>query len=213
MLDFEGAIFDLDGTLFESMDVWYEIDIEFLAKRGCKASPEYAAKIVSMTFQETAKYTIEYFGLNETVQEIMQEWFEMAIDRYSNQVRLKPRAKEYLMHLREQGVKLGTATSLPKVLAEPALRNNGVYHLFDAFASTDEVARGKEFPDVYLLAAKRLEIPPGRCVVFEDILPGLRAAKAAGMRPYGVFDQSSKHHESEMEELSEVFIRDFGELL
>ena len=78
---------------------------------------------------------------------------------------------------------LGTATSLPRMLAEPALKNNRIYHLFDAFTTTDEAGRSKEYPDVYLLAAKRLGVPPGNCIVFEDILPGIKAVRAAGMRP------------------------------
>ncbi len=213
MADFKAAIFDLDGTLLESMDVWHQIDVDFLAKRGLDVPSEYVAKITSMSFKQTAEYTIEYFGLNETVEQITREWFEMAIDRYSNQVRLKPNAKQYLKSLKQRGIKLGTATSLPEVLATPALKNNGIYRLFDAFTSTDEVSRGKNYPDIYLMAAQKLNVSPQHCVVFEDILPGVKSALAAGMRVYGVYDRSSKSYQEEIKSLAEVYIRNFAELL
>ncbi|MGI6621234.1 MAG: HAD family hydrolase [Bacillota bacterium] len=213
MLDFEAAIFDLDGTLLDSMGVWHEIDIEFLGRRGIDVPGEYISAVNSKGFRETAEFTIEYFNLDVTPEELMDEWFETAVDKYSRKVRLKPSAREYLIFLKEHGIKLGTATSLPRMLAEPALKNNRIYHLFDAFTTTDEAGRSKEYPDVYLLAAKRLGVPPGNCIVFEDILPGIKAVRAAGMRPYGVYDKSSEHHRDEIKALSEIYIRDFGEIL
>ena len=92
---------------------------------------------------------------------------------------------------------------MPRMLAEPALKNNRIYHLFDAFTTTDEAGRSKEYPDVYLLAAKR-RCSAGNCIVFEDILPGIKAVRAAGMRPYGVYDKSSEHHQDEIKALSEI---------
>jgi len=213
VLDFEAAIFDLDGTLLDSMDVWRQIDIDFLGRRGFDVPADYIAAICSMSFRETAEYTVEYFNLDEPPEDLMEEWFQMAIDRYSTEVRLKPYAKEYLLFLKERGIKLGTATSLPRSLAEPALKNNGVYHLFDAFTTTEEAGRSKEYPDVYLLAARKLGVEPGNCIVFEDILPGIKAIRAAGMRPYGVYDKSSEHHQAEIKAMSEVYVRDFGQLL
>ena len=213
MLDFEAAIFDLDGTLLDSMAIWHEIDIEFLGRRGLDVPDEYISAINSKSFRETAEYTIEYFGFDVTPEELMDEWFKMDIDKNSHQVRLKPNAKEYLLFLKGRGIKLGTASSLPRVLADPALKKNGVYHLFDAFTTTDEVGRSKEYPDIYLLAASKLGVQPGNCIVFEDILPGIKAVRAAGMHPYGVYDRSSEHHQEEIRALAEVYIRDFGELL
>ncbi len=213
MLDFEAAIFDLDGTLLDSMWVWEKIDIDFLDKRGFTVPVDYVTEITSKTFRETAEYTIDLFGLDETPEQIMSEWNQMAIDMYSNYVFLKPNAREYLLFLKEQGIKLGTATSLPGMLSEPALKNNGIYHLFDAFTTTDEVSRGKQHPDIYLLAAEKLNVSPGSCIVFEDILLGIKGIIAAGMRPYGVYDEYSKHDQAEIQALSEAYIRDFGELL
>ncbi|MGI6627820.1 MAG: HAD family hydrolase [Bacillota bacterium] len=213
MSDFKAAIFDLDGTLLDSMWVWEKIDLDFLAGRNLTVPDEYFGKIASMTYREVAEYTIALLGLDKTVKEIMEKWNQTALRAYAHDVTLKPNAKEYLLSLKRRGVKLATATSLPRMLSEPALKNNSVYGLFDVFCSTDEVSRGKEHPDVYLLAAKKLNVQPADCIVFEDILPGIRAIIAAGMRPYGVYDRSSENDQVQIQALSEVYIRDFGEIL
>ncbi|HHY17011.1 MAG TPA: HAD family phosphatase, partial [Firmicutes bacterium] len=158
MSDFKAAIFDLDGTLLDSMWVWEKIDLDFLAGRNLTVPDEYFGKIASMTYREVAEYTIALLGLDKTVKEIMEKWNQTALRAYAHDVTLKPNAKEYLLSLKRRGVKLATATSLPRMLSEPALKNNSVYGLFDVFCSTDEVSRGKEHPDVYLLAAKKLNV-------------------------------------------------------
>src|SRR5450759_1523760 len=159
MFDFKAAIFDLDGTLIDSMGVWEDIDIDFLAKRHLSVPEGYISEISAKSFKEAAEYTISLFGLKERAEDIIEEWNQMAIDEYSHHVPLKPYAKEYLLFLKGQGIKLGVATALPKVLYEPVLKNNGIYALFDAFASTDEVVHWKGSPDIYLLAAKNWVFP------------------------------------------------------
>lgn len=213
MPDFKAAIFDLDGTLLDSMWVWKKIDIDFLAKRNLAVPDKYVEGICSMSFRETAEYTIDFFGLKEKAEDIMAEWNQMAIDAYSHHVPLKPNVKEYLYILKEQGIKLGTATALPKELYEPVLKNNKVYDLFDAFTSADEVSRGKESPDIYLLAAKKLKVRPCDCIVFEDILPGIKSIVSAGMQAYGVYDKYSEQDQEQIRKLSNGYIFDFAELL
>ena len=213
MLDFEGALFDLDGTLLDSMWVWAKIDEEFLSRRGIEVPPDYFHTIAPMTFRQTAEYTRDLFGLKESPEEIMAEWNLMAMDAYVNKVGLKPYAKEYLKHLKENGIKLGTVTSLPDILSEPVLRRCGIYHLFDAFTTTDEVNRGKSNPCLYILAARKLGVSPEKCVVFEDTLDGVKGILAAGMRAWGVYDIHYGSYEDEMKELCEVYVRDFRQLL
>src|SRR5690554_3050759 len=212
MLDFKAAIFDLDGTLLDSMWVWEQIDLDFLAKRNLQVPVKYITEISAKSFREAAEYTISLFGLEECVEEIITEWNKMAMDKYSYDVPLKPHAKEYLLFLKAQGIKLGTATVLPRVLYEPALRNNEVYEFFAAHTSTDEVRRGKGSPDVYLLTAKKLGISPEHCIVFEDVLPGIEGIRAAGMRAYGVYDKYSQHEQAQIKELAEDYIYDFAEM-
>jgi haloacid dehalogenase superfamily, subfamily IA, variant 3 with third motif having DD or ED len=213
MPDFKAAIFDLDGTLIDSMGVWDKIDVDFLAKRNLPVPENYGSEISSKSFREAAEYTIALFGLNERVEDIMAEWNRMAIDEYGNHISLKYHAGEYLLSLKEQGIRLGVATALPKALYEPVLRNNGIYGLFDAFASNEEINRGKDSPEIYLLAAKRLHVPPCDCAVFEDILPGIRGIVSVGMQAYGVYDRTSEQDKEQIQALSRKYIYDFAELL
>ena len=211
MCHFSAAIFDLDGTLLDSMHVWEKIDIDFLFKRGIPVPDDYARTIAALSFQEVARYTIDRFSLETTEEEIMREWREMARHAYANEVRLKPHAKEYLTALKARGIKLATATSLHPELSEPALRNNGIYDFFDAHCSADEVGRGKEFPDVFLRAAEKLHVPPNTCIVFEDILPAIKSAKQAGMRVYCIQDAASRCDEAALKKIADGYLRDFSE--
>lgn len=213
MPDFKAAIFDLDGTLIDSLWVWEKIDTDFLAKRRLTVPDNYIKEINSKSFKEAAEYTVALFGLKESSEEIIDEWNRMALDMYSHHVPLKPHAQEYLLFLKERGVKLGIATALPQALYEPVLRNNGIYALFDAFASTVEVGCGKECPAVYLLAAQRLKAPPDSCIAFEDVLAGIKGIIAAGMKAYGVYDKYAEHEQALIKELAEAYIYDFAELM
>lgn len=208
--NFRGAIFDLDGTLLDSMHVWKDIDIEFLGKRGYGVPPGYSESLAGLSFLETAEKVIATFDLKETPQDIMQEWNKMAVEAYRNRVKLKPYAKEYLEHLKQKGTRLAVCTALSRELYEPALQSNGVFDYFDAFVSTDEVSRGKNFPDAYLLAAQRLGLSACDCAVFEDVLAAVRSALAAGMQVYGVFDPSSAHDQKEIQAIVQGYLYDFS---
>ena len=211
MHDFTAAIFDLDGTLLDSMHVWEKIDFDFLSKRGIPVPEDYAQAIAPLSFQQVARYTIDRFSLKTTEEEIMREWQDMARHEYANEIRLKNHAFEYLTALKQRGVKLATATSLHPELSEPVLRNNGIHDFFDVQCSTDEVGRGKEFADIFLLAAERLNIQASACVVFEDILPAVRSAKRAGMRVYCMQDDASSRDEAELRKIADGYFRDFRE--
>ena len=212
-MDYDAAIFDLDGTLLDSMWVWQAVDEAFFAARGMDMPDDYVQTILSMTFRETAEYTVERFGLNESVEEIMDEWNRMSFDVYREQVKLKPGARAFLEALRARGVKLGVATAQTAPLMRIVLESNGILELFDALCSTDEVPRGKTHPDVYLLAAQKLGVEPGRCIVFEDVLKTLRGIHAAGMRACAVWDAASAHNWDEMTRRFDVHIKGFEELL
>lgn len=209
MLDFDAAVFDLDGTLLDSLGMWQGLDGVFLKKRGLAVTPDYSAAVGAMSFREAAEYTVRRFGLSERPEMLIREWDGLAADAYERWIPLKPGAREFLLSLRDSGKKLGVATALSPRLYGPALRRNGVYGLFDAFADVQEVERGKGFPDLYLLVSERLGIAPKRCVVFEDVLPGIRGAKAAGMAAVGVYDPVSKDDEQRIRAAADGYLTEW----
>lgn len=153
----KAAIFDLDGTLLDSMGVWDQVDIDFLAKRGIEVPADYMGKVAAMQFRQIAEYTIARFGLPDTPEALMQEWDDMARVAYSTVVEAKPHAVEYLSYLKRSGAKLAVATSLPPALREPAMKHVGIFDYFDQIVSVDDANNvGKDRPDVFLLAAGRL---------------------------------------------------------
>ncbi|OXN00502.1 beta-phosphoglucomutase [Bifidobacterium vansinderenii] len=208
----KAAIFDLDGTLLDSMHVWTDVDNEFLHKRGFDVPADYAESIAHLSFEDCAEYTIRRFGLPDSPQDLMDEWNRMAFDAYTTTVPLKPHAGEYLRHLKVTGAKLAVATSLPPRFREAVLRRLGVYDLFDAFSSVDDVGDvSKDQPDVYLHAAAQVSVQPTDCTVFEDILVGIRVVKSVGMHAWAMYDASSKNHWPQIQAVADGVMHDFSE--
>ncbi len=210
---FRGAIFDLDGTLLDSMGIWSQIDEAFLGRRGIPVPPDYMDALAALGFRPAAEYTIRRFGFSESPEEIMAEWSAMAVEAYSTGVPLKPNGKEYLLYLKECGVKLAVATASQEELFVPALRHNGVYELFDAVTTLKEVSRGKGHPDIYWKAAEKLGLLPAECVVFEDIYAGVKGAKDGGFFAIGVDDPFSGYEKEKILEKADLFITNFSELI
>lgn len=211
--DFKGAIFDLDGTLIDSMWVWAKIDFDYLSKRGISLPPDLKDHIAHLSFDDTAKYFKDRFKLNESLEEIKTEWNDMALHEYAHNIVLKNGALNFLDLLKSKDIKIGLATSNTRALLELVLKKNKVYDYFDVITTTDEVSRGKNFPDVYLLTAEKLELKPEACIVFEDILPAVIGAKAAGMKVIGVQDLFSEHQKDDICRIADMFISEYEELI
>lgn len=209
----KGVIFDLDGTLIDSMWVWDKVDKDFLGARGFEVPSDYQKEIQALGFYETACYTIDRFCLKENPEDIIKEWNDMAERTYHEEVQIKPYAKELLVCLRERGIRLGVATASYSSLFTECLKRNRVYDLFECFTETSEVERGKGFPDIYIKAAGKLECSPEECLVFEDIHKGILGAKAGGFCTVGVFDEKSADSWTEIQQDSDYAIRGFRQLL
>lgn len=212
IMEFSAAIFDLDGTLIDSNSVWEKIDGIFLRKRGIRYSDSFVHKLAAMTYEEAAE-AMRGLGVTETAEEIKAEFNALAVREYRHSIFLKEGASEYLTYLKSKGVKLAVATASPKELYEPALRNNHVYGLFDAFCTTEQAGKSKDFPDVYLRAASELGANPADCVVFEDVLKGIVSAKNAGMKAVGVYDKYSDEDIITIRTAADKFIFNFFEMM
>lgn len=199
--NFKGVIFDLDGTLIESNGVWAQIDIDFLGKRGFAVPSDYGKVVSAMDFASAAVYTKQRFGLSESTEEIAAEWRDMAIQHYTYDIKEVAGAPQFVRSLKEKGVKLALATASSRELYEPVLKRHGIFDCFDFFATTDQVKRGKGFPDIYLFAAEKIGVRPQECVVLEDIIEAIRAAKSGG---FTVLARQHEHYKNDHDEMSRV---------
>jgi HAD superfamily hydrolase (TIGR01509 family) len=209
IFDFEYAIFDLDGTILDSSDVWSMVDEKFLSKRGIPVTNDYLEEIKKHNFESGAIYTVEKYGLKEDPKDIEKEWFDEAYKAYRDDIILKPGAYKFIKELVNKNVKLAVATSSDEILYKECLIRNGVYDFFDAIVQTKEVKRGKQFPDVYLEAARRIGGDPRKCVVFEDLYMALRAAKTAGFTTVGVYDKANLDDIDKIKEISDLYIEEY----
>ena len=182
---FSAAIFDFDGTLAETWGLWRQVDEIFFATRGLPFDEDASATLATLGFAAGAQWCVERYRLRDEVSDIVDEWNRLGAALYETRVRLRPGAETYLRALRGAGVPLALATTNdPHVLG--AMRHVDVHGLFDAVVCGREVARGKDHPDIYLEAARRLGAAPDGCCVFEDILPGTLSARRAGMAAVAV---------------------------
>ena len=211
--DIKGAIFDLDGTLVDSMWVWSQIDVDYLKMKGYSMPENLRNEISHLSFSQTAIYFKEKFNLDDPIETIIKDWNNMALDHYSNNVKLKLGVSDFLNILKSFKIKIALATSNSIPLLEACLKNNGIYNYFDSITTTDEVSNGKDCPDVYLLAADKLGINPKNCLVFEDILPAVQSAKVANMKVIAVEDKECVDSKEDLIKYSDKYIHSFLELL
>ncbi len=207
--DFEAVIFDLDGSLVDSMWMWKAIDIEYLKGFGIEAPKDLQKEIGGRSFVETAIYFKERFSLPDTIEKIGDDWNRMAFDKYTHEVPLKNGAFDFLNLCEEKGIKLGIASSNSTELIEQVLSSHDIREKFQSIKSGTEVHKGKPAPDIYLLVAKELGVDPKKCLVFEDLVDGIKAARNAGMTVVAVSDDYSRHSDDLKKQLSDLYIEDY----
>lgn len=209
----KAVIFDLDGTLVDSMWIWKDIDIAYLKKHNLPLPLDLQKAIEGMSFTETAHYFKTRFSLPDPVDTIKAEWIEMAEDYYSNRIELKYHAREFIQALNDQGILVGVGTSNSRELALMVLQRHNIHICITEMVTSCEVPRGKPAPDVFLKVAERLGIDPEDCLVFEDTHAGVLAALAAGMQVIAVKDAHSEEWAHEIEPLVQRYIADYSEML
>lgn len=207
--DIKAVIFDLDGSLVDSMWMWRDIDIEYLGKFGIPLPENLQREIEGMSFSETAVYFKEHFNIPDSIEQMKEDWNRMAWDKYLHEVPLKEGVADFLNGCRDRGILLGIATSNSRELVENIADVHGFHNTFQCIMTGCDVAHGKPFPDIYLAVAEQLSVKPENCLVFEDIIPGIQAGKSAGMRVCAVDDDYSIADKAEKEALADYYIMNF----
>ena len=183
------VIFDLDGVLADSEPWWNEIDAKLLDEYGVTYRGEYHQNVIGVSYRLAVQFYKKTFRLSVSTEEMMRRRGEIAPEFFANRVGLFASVKEALEELRQMKLHLAVATSSVSASARPFLDRHQLTGFFEVIVTGEEVERGKPAPDIYLCAATHLGIPADACLVVEDALPGVAAAKAAKMRVAAIPDR------------------------
>ena len=210
----QSAIFDMDGTLLDSMPTWRELGPSFLKERGIPVTPEQLHTLRTMTDHEVIPYLQETCGLEMTTEQIMDEIIRRMEDFYTHRVQPKPGLEKFLSILKMEGVWMYVATATHRRLAEKALKTAGIDHYFRGIVTSADAGNHKsESADIYEMAMRRLQSNKRDTVVFEDALHAIRTAKAAGFRVAGVYEATAEQDQPEIQRLCDYYIRSYEELV
>lgn len=209
----QAVLFDLDGTLIDSMWLWRDIDIEYLNRFGIVMPPTLQEDIAGISITQTAIYFKEHFGIADDIETIIADWNAMAREKYQYQTPLKAGARDFLNHLKQANIRCAVATSNSRQLTEIVLNSHGLTAYFDAVLTGEDVHNGKPAPDIYLEAARRLSVDPEYCLVFEDISHGIKAGLHANMRVCAVEDDYSGLERDLKKHLAHYYIQSYDDIL
>ena len=183
------VVFDLDGVLADSEPWWNQIDAKLLSEYGANYQGEYHREVLGVSYQLAIEFYKKAFAITAPTEEMMQRRGGISTEFFAEKVGLFPGAKNVLEELREMKLRLAVATSSVGASARPFLDRHCITSFFDVIVTGDEVERGKPAPDIYLATAKKLNVMASDCLVVEDALSGIAAAKAARMRVVAIPDR------------------------
>lgn len=211
--DIDAVIFDLDGTLVDSMWMWESIDVEYLKRFSIELPVDLQKSIEGMSFSETAIYFKKRFDLPDSLEQIKSDWNQMAWDKYSHEVPLKEGVSDLLKYLKDHNIPAGIATSNSRELVDLVIEKHQLQDFFTSVRTSCEVEKGKPSPDIYLLVAQDLKAEAVRCLVFEDVIHGVMAGKNANMRVCAVHDKHSEDDRKLKESLADYYVHSMLEVL
>ena len=208
----QSAIFDMDGTLLDSMHIWEDLGSNMLRRMGYEPEPDMQEKVMVMTLRESAEYCKTTYNMPQTVEEIMDLTLAEVEEFYTTEVQARPGVKKVLSLLKMDGVWMYVATNTERRLAEAALKHAGIRDYFRGIMTCGEVGVGKkDSAEIYERCLTRLQSNKKDTVVFEDAVHAIRTAKKAGFRVCGIYDPSAEADQDEIKELSDYYIRSFEE--
>ena len=209
----DAVIFDMDGTLIDSTGLWHEIDVKFFEKRGMELPKDYAQNIVHLGLKEAAKFTKETYHLEDSEQDIMDEWHKMSIEMYANDVKLKDGSLAILEYFKAHNVPMAIATANDDTLYMPCLKRLGLDKYFDHIADVNNVKEGKQSAKIYEHLAEQMHVDKEKVLVFEDMPTCVKTAYKAGFLTVAVYDKTSEKYDKEKRLYSNLYINNFNEIL
>lgn len=210
----QAAVFDMDGTLLDSMHIWDQLGPNALRSMGIEPEPDLHEKLKVMTFRDGAQYCKDRYRMTQSVDEIVALTIAPMEEFYLHEVQTKPGVLPFLSMLKMQGVGMYVATNTDRYLAEAGLRRTGLEPYFKGLITCAEAGAGKaDSPEIFLRAMRRLRGNLQNTVIFEDSLHAIRTAKAAGFRVCAVYDPSAEEDQEEIRRLADTCVRSFEEFL
>lgn len=208
----KGAIFDVDGTLIDSMPMWIHFSSDTVASFGLEPEEGLDLKVRYFSLRETAEYISRTYPRIGTADQVEAVCMERTEDFYKNKVDLKRGVRPLLDRLSLLGVKMYIATATYRPLVEAALSRLGVLDMFEGAVTCAEVGFGKDRPDVFYAAADKLGAAPEDIWVFEDAMHAMITAKSSGFKVCGVYDDTEADHVNEIKELCDIYTDSFEQL-
>lgn len=213
LFDFKGVIFDLDGTLIDSLSLWSDIDIAFFKKYNMNVPKDYSKKIQHMNFYQMAEFTIKEYNLKTTPDEVISFWNSFAINEYKNIIKTKPYVKEYLQLLKDNNIKISLATTNKKEIFYSCLVSNDIEKYFDCILNVNDLNTSKSEPKIYLEASKRMNLDIEDTLVFEDLLLPIKTAKAVGFKVIAVDDKHNYLYKEDIKLNCNYYRNSYEELI
>ncbi len=207
------CIFDMDGTLVDSLGIWEEIDIRFFHERNMEVPKDYDKIISHMSFMEMAVFTKEAYHISESVEEIASTWLEWSKEAYLNTIVAKPGAKEVLEYIKGKGIPMALATTNKEELYLPCLERNHLLCYFSHIENVNHLNTKKSEPKIYQTLAHDMHVPIEKTIVFEDILMALDTAKKAGFIVGGVYDKRNDPDKEKIQSIADYYIEDYPSIL
>ncbi len=211
-MNIKGAIFDFDGTLFDSMHVWETVGNGYLESIGIKPKEDLTEKFKKMTLTEAAEFYRENYGVRSSVEEIVGDVNRVVGIQYRDEVMPKDGIPEFLEALRLSGAVMCIATVTDRKMIESALARTGLRGYFKDIFSCETLGLGKDKPEIFELCTRAMGTPKENTVIFEDSFFAATTAKKAGFTVVGVYDKYEKTT-AELEKLADVYVRDTRELI
>ena len=206
-------LFDLDGTITDTNNLWLEVDREFLACRGLSPTPEYTDVVSRSIYPIAAQFTRDHYHLSDAPEDIMAEWDALALHHYRDLAPLKPGAADFLRQCREEGIPMAVFTACRPALCRAALERFGLADYFTAVVYAEEIGLEKRDPACFVELGRRLGADLADCTLFDDSPDNCATAAKAGLDTVGVYDSYYAHRQEELRAVCRRYVRSLEELV